>query len=239
MHPAPSVKLVVADGRGRGIHERHGPASSIAMFPLPLRNALAALAIEALDGEPARGALRWLAERDAPPDDAAAAKLATAHLIDAGVPVLLDVHTPHDAGIRAHAAHALAAAAAYRAAGVATGDPLADALRRAAALWDARLFFEVHEVLEAVWQRKAGDVRQALQGVIQIAVAFYHLAAGNLRGARQLLKDGRERVAATAGVLPVLDAPALLDATAPWAEALDARHPVPPGAAPRFPVQAG
>jgi len=61
---------------------------------------------------------------------------------------------------------------------------------RAAALWDARLFFEVHEVLEAVWQRAAGETRQALQGLIQIAVAFYHLAGGNLRAAVFGASDG-------------------------------------------------
>jgi hypothetical protein len=207
------------------------------MFPLPLRNALAHLAIDALEDDDARAALTWLTERTGGPSAGAATRLARLHLIDAGEHTLLGVHAPYDAGIRAHATHALAAAARYREQPSGTTDPIGAALYRAAALWDARLFFEVHEVLEAVWQRSSGDTRQALQGLIQIAVAFYHLAAGNLRGARQLLDDGRARLAATANVLPSVDAPALLTLTAPWQEALAAQHPVPAGAAPRFPLR--
>jgi hypothetical protein len=206
------------------------------MFPLPLRNALAHLAIDALDHDDARAALAWLAAHDAPPAGAAAERLAREHLIDPGAREVLAVHAPHDAGIRAHATHALAAAEAYRQR-PAEADAVAGAVARAAALWDARLFFEVHEVLEAVWQRASGETRQALQGLIQIAVAFYHLGAGNLRGARQLVSDGRARLAATATVLPVVDSPALLAATAPWEDALAAHRPVPATAAPRFPLR--
>jgi hypothetical protein len=207
------------------------------MFPLPLRNALAALAIDGLDDADARAALTWLAAPDGAPSTGASGCLVRVHLIDPGASELLDVHAPHDAGVRVHATHALAAAAAYRQRAAPAADPVAGAILRAAALWDARLFFEVHEVLEAVWQRATGDTRQALQGLIQIAVAFYHLAAGNLRGARQLVTDGRARLTATTHVLPVVDAGALLDLTAPWQDALGASRPVPTGAAPRFPLR--
>jgi hypothetical protein len=200
-----------------------------------LRNALAALAIDGLDDDAARAALVWLAVRDGVPVGGAAGRLARVHLIDPGAGEVLAVHAPHDTGIRAHATHALAAGDAYRRDRADGRDPIAGAIARAAALWDARLFFEVHEVLEAVWQRAGGETRQALQGLIQIAVAFYHLAAGNLRGARQLMTDGRARLIPTADVLPVVDATALLALTAPWEEALAASRPVPAGAAPRFP----
>jgi predicted metal-dependent hydrolase len=150
---------------------------------------------------------------------------------------VLAVNGAHHAYNRAHATHALAAGAAYRRPGGGEGEAFATAVRRAAALWDARLFFEVHEVLEAVWQRAGGETRQALQGLIQIAVAFYHLAAGNLRGARQLVTDGRARLAAAADALPLVDAAALLDLTAPWEAALASSRAVPAGAAPRFPLR--
>jgi hypothetical protein len=204
------------------------------MFPLPLRIALAGLAIDALDDDPARAALGWLAAHEVPLDAATRERLTRVHLVEGDPPALLAVHAAHDAGIRAHATHALAAADAYRRHPLGRPDTVDGALVRAAALWDARLFFEVHEVLEAVWQRTTGDVRQALQGVIQMAVAFYHLAAGNLRGARQLLTDGRDRLAATEHALPLLDAHALLARTAPWQEALAAHRPVPAASAPRF-----
>ena len=156
-------------------------------FPLPLRNALAELGLAACEDDAAAAALGWLAApADAPPP-AAAARLAAVHLIDPGGRALLPVHAPHAAAVAAHARRALRAAAAFR-----RGPPGAGVVRAcrvAAALWNEGLFFEVHEVLEAVWKTAAGAERQALQGVIQIAVAFHHLAHGNRRGARSLLQD--------------------------------------------------
>jgi hypothetical protein len=199
-------------------------------FPLPLRNALAAIVIDALDDATARDALAWLAAPDAPPDAAASARLAAGHLVDPGATTLLAVHAPWEPAIRAHAARALRATAPRR---PPAGEPVADAVERAAALWSEQLFFEVHEVLEAVWVRATGDTRQALQGLIQIAVAYHHLAHGNPRGARTLLRDGRARLDATpAGELPTVDRAALLDETAPWLTALEAAAPPPPGSRP-------
>ncbi|MCS6924587.1 MAG: DUF309 domain-containing protein [Candidatus Binatia bacterium] len=72
----------------------------------------------------------------------------------------------------------------------ATASALTTALRKGALLFNHRLFFEVHEVLEAQWVKETGDERRFLQGLIQVAVAFYHLENGNLRGARSLLQEG-------------------------------------------------
>jgi predicted metal-dependent hydrolase len=68
------------------------------------------------------------------------------------------------------------------------------ALAAAARLFDAALFFEVHEVLEPHWLLARDASRDALQAVIQIAVGWQHLANGNLAGARSLLTDGAERL---------------------------------------------
>jgi hypothetical protein len=180
-------------------------------FPLPLRNALAELALAAFGDDAARGALAWLAAPATAPAPEAAARLAAVHLIDAGDTALMAVHAPWRAAIRSHAARALGAATAEP---LDTGEPVARAARQAAALWREGLFFEVHEVLEAVWQRERGDRRHALQGVIQIAVAWHHLAHGNRRGARRLLREGRARLAAVpSDAVSPLDLAALLDAT--------------------------
>jgi hypothetical protein len=64
------------------------------------------------------------------------------------------------------------------------------ALEEAACLFNEGLFFEVHEVLEAVWLEQDGQVRRLLQGLIQIAVGFHHLENRNLNGAISLLLDG-------------------------------------------------
>ena len=52
------------------------------------------------------------------------------------------------------------------------------------------LYFEVHELLEPSWLRADGPTRAALQGLMQVAVGFQHLANGNLDGARALLREG-------------------------------------------------
>jgi hypothetical protein len=189
---------------------------------LPLRNALAELTIAGLEDDAARAALAWLVEPAGDPPPAAAARLAAVHLIDRGGRTLLPVHAAHAGAAAAHAARAVRASAALRLHGGA-GDPVGRAQHHAAALWNEGLFFEVHEVLEAVWRPARGDERRALQGVIQLAVAYHHLAHGNLRGARSLLVEGRQRLAAVpSGTLPVLDVPALLAETAPWETALAA-----------------
>jgi len=205
-------------------------------FPLPLRNALAELGLAACEDDAAGAALGWLAApADAPPP-AAAARLAAVHLIDPGGRALLPVHAPHAAAVATHARRALRAAAAFR-----RGPPGAGVVRAcrvAAALWNEGLFFEVHEVLEAVWKTAAGTERQALQGVIQIAVAYHHLAHGNRRGARSLLAEGRSRLASVpTTALPALDVAGLLAATAPWEAAL-ARRETPAAEPPRLALAA-
>jgi len=190
-------------------------------FPLPLRNALAELALAAFSDESATAALGWLAAPSGPPPAAAGARLAAVHLVDRGGASVLDVHASHAAAIASHATRALRAAACTRSA--AADDPIDRACRIAAALWNERLFFEVHEVLEAVWKTATGEARQALQGLIQIAVAYHHLVHGNRRGARTLLAEGRARLASVPPpTLRRLDVPGLLSATAPWDRALAA-----------------
>ena len=68
------------------------------------------------------------------------------------------------------------------------------ALKKAALVFNHHLFFEVHEVLEIQWRRESGDARRFLQGLIQVAVAFYHLERRNFRGALALLHDGLEKI---------------------------------------------
>lgn len=68
------------------------------------------------------------------------------------------------------------------------------AVRKGVLLFNHRLFFEVHEVLEAQWIQEVDPERRFLQGLIQIAVAFYHLGNHNLGGAVSLLDDGLDKI---------------------------------------------
>ena len=74
------------------------------------------------------------------------------------------------------------------------GGSLAAALAEAATLYDAGLYFEVHELLEPWWREARGETRDALQGLVQVAVGYQHLANGNTRGARALLEEGSARL---------------------------------------------
>jgi Domain of unknown function (DUF309) len=64
----------------------------------------------------------------------------------------------------------------------------------AATLYAAGLHFEVHEWLEPHWAEASGHTREALQGLIQAAVGWQHLANDNLAGARSLLTESAARL---------------------------------------------
>ena len=145
----------------------------IPTLPLRLRNRLAERILAALHDTAARrdlarlatdGAHGWLEGHDARWADPLVARARVACAALAERPLL-----GPDADLR----HTLAAAAS---------------------LFDAGLYFEVHEVLEPHWATASGEVREALQGVIQVAVAWQHLANGNLAGARSLLVEGAARL---------------------------------------------
>lgn len=62
-----------------------------------------------------------------------------------------------------------------------------DEIRRAAALFNAGLYFECHEYLEDVWRGSSGPERAFYHGLVQAAAGFYHFEKGNAHGARTLL----------------------------------------------------
>lgn len=60
--------------------------------------------------------------------------------------------------------------------------------------FNKREFFESHEILEDLWKGQCEPERQLSQGIIQIAVAYYHALAGNSAGALKLFERGLARV---------------------------------------------
>lgn len=178
-------------------------------LPLPLRNRLAELILDALHDPAARDGLAALAAVGADP-----------HALD-GQPVPerfpADLFERGSGGLavrRGFAAHARELGARARRGWavvhprtLAAAPPTrAEALDAAGALFDAGLFFEVHELLEPHWFRATGPEREALQGLIQVAVGFQHLVNGNRRGGFALLHEGAAKVAAgRLGGLPLDD----------------------------------
>jgi len=146
----------------------------IPTLPLPLRNRLAETILAALHDARARGELAALSR-----DEAVEEWLAGA-----------DARWAAPLAERARRAWAALARRPLRE----TAADLAQALDDAAALFDAGLHFEVHEILEPHWVTSEGGAREALQGLIQAAVGFQHFANGNLAGARSLLSEAAARL---------------------------------------------
>jgi hypothetical protein len=71
---------------------------------------------------------------------------------------------------------------------------IVDAKRQALILWNRELFFEVHELLERVWQRASGDEHEALKGLIQAAGVYIHLEYNHRRAAEKLAIKSAERL---------------------------------------------
>jgi len=55
-------------------------------------------------------------------------------------------------------------------------------------------FYACHDTLEALWLEEIDPLRRFYQGILQIAVACYHLSHLNWRGAAVLLGEGMNRL---------------------------------------------
>lgn len=107
---------------------------------------------------------------------------------------------------------------------------LAEGCRR----FDAGRYFEAHEVWEDAWRLERGNVRQLLQGLIQVAAGFHKgLVQGRPAGMVRLLSAGLTRLDAV-GELELNLAPFRADvlrwreAAKQWAEGGDRPALAPP-----------
>ena len=163
-------------------------------LPRPLRNRLAELILDSLHDADARRGLGAVAA-------VCADSTALARIVDLPRRAMRDCFEEEDGGVRLKNGWKQYAddlrersRRAWRAIDDRPLDPpdapLEVALDAAAVLFDAGLYYEVHEWLEPYWLRSQGSDREALQGLIQVAVGFEHLANANMSGARALLTDG-------------------------------------------------
>ncbi len=60
--------------------------------------------------------------------------------------------------------------------------------------FNAQAFYDCHDTLEELWMEAEQPLRQFYQGIIQLAVAYYHLGNGNKQGAMILLGQGIQRL---------------------------------------------
>ncbi len=71
-------------------------------------------------------------------------------------------------------------------------------LASAIAQFNQQDFYACHDTLEAIWVEAPTDEKKFYQGLLQVAVAYYHLGNSNWRGAVVLLGEGRFRLLAYA-----------------------------------------
>lgn len=62
-------------------------------------------------------------------------------------------------------------------------------------LFNAGQFFESHEVLEGIWLKSEGVERELLHALIQSAAALHHFQRGNLKGALNVYRRARNKLA--------------------------------------------
>ena len=60
--------------------------------------------------------------------------------------------------------------------------------------FNSRQFYACHDTLEALWIEASEPEKSFYQGVLQIAVALYHLSNRNWKGAVILLGEGSNRL---------------------------------------------
>ena len=58
-------------------------------------------------------------------------------------------------------------------------------------------WYAAHDLFEELWHEAMGDLRELLQGIIQISVAEYHLENGNSRGSLLLMAEGLNHLEAS------------------------------------------
>jgi predicted metal-dependent hydrolase len=96
------------------------------------------------------------------------------------------------------------------------------ALARGLAQFNERHFFECHDTLEEVWSGVRGAPRDFFQGLIQVAVGFYHLGNANRKGATTVLRRSLERLARYPPRYAGVELEPLRAAVGEWLRALEA-----------------
>jgi len=71
---------------------------------------------------------------------------------------------------------------------------LPDEFWRGVEQFNQREFYACHDTLEALWMEAAEPEKKFYQGILQVAVALYHLSNQNWRGAVILMGEGMNRL---------------------------------------------
>ncbi len=69
-----------------------------------------------------------------------------------------------------------------------------DSLKKGIDQFNQREFYACHDTLEALWMEAETAEKPFYQGILQVAVGFYHLGNLNWRGGAILLGEGTNRL---------------------------------------------
>jgi len=86
--------------------------------------------------------------------------------------------------------------------------------------FNAREFYDAHEVWEDVWRESHGVEKRFLQGLIQAAVALHHHSTGNVVGACSLMERARRNLAGCPEEFGEIRLGQLLAGLGQWQEAV-------------------
>jgi DNA-binding Lrp family transcriptional regulator len=107
-------------------------------------------------------------------------------------------------------------------------------LRTGVELFNEGRYWEAHEAWEQPWLRAAGEEKQFLQGLIQLAAAYHHLRRGTLRGATRLFESALARLEAVPAGFCGVDRDAAVAAALRDRSAIESGVPADAGAAPKL-----
>jgi hypothetical protein len=93
-------------------------------------------------------------------------------------------------------------------------------LAAAVATFNQGDFYDCHDQLEALWMEADPVDKPFYQGMLQIAVGFYHLGNENWRGAAILLGEGINRLRSFAPDYQQIAVDQLIDCCRAWLQAL-------------------
>jgi len=90
--------------------------------------------------------------------------------------------------------------------------------RRGVEEFNSGQFYACHDTLEAIWMAVDHAEKPFYQGILQVAVAFYHLGNLNWRGGAILLGEGMNRLRRFEPSYEGVDVERLVDEVVEWLE---------------------
>ncbi len=102
----------------------------------------------------------------------------------------------------------------------------ARALRKGISEFNTAKFFECHDTLEDVWRGARGPSRDFFQGLIQVAVGFYHLGNANLTGGRSQFEKALGNLNSYGNEYLGVDLRSIREAVREWMRQMDAGEPL-------------